>query len=167
MLSVSLNINSKCKQISNMMFKSQHLVVNPGQGPASKCPPGHKSMVQEDVNIIKGYWHRSGVMGFRLWFPAFSPFLGRTSHPGKYVLGMSPSMRLKMQVWLDPRHWHITRDLASPSEGNFLGTTGWVGFPQTPHPGEHFLDVFPWWWTRVETFLMDILVHPSRWLRKY
>ena len=27
-----------------MIFKSQHLVINPGQGPPLKCAPGHGSM---------------------------------------------------------------------------------------------------------------------------
>ena len=47
------------KKSQNMMFKSQHLVMNPGQGPTLQCAPGHKSM--EDFSIIKSYWLKSGV----------------------------------------------------------------------------------------------------------
>ena len=49
-LSIYLNINSKFKNLSKYKFKSQHLAINPGQGPALKCAPGHDSM--EDFNII-------------------------------------------------------------------------------------------------------------------
>ena len=32
------------KKSQNLMFKSQHLVMNRGQGPALKCAPGLESM---------------------------------------------------------------------------------------------------------------------------
>ena len=57
-LNISLDINN-CKN-SNLIFKSQHLVMNPGQGPALKCAPGHDSI--KDSSIIKSYWSKSGVM---------------------------------------------------------------------------------------------------------
>ena len=48
---------------SKSNFKSQHLVINPGQGPPLKCAPGHESI--EDFNIIKSYWLKSGVVQFQ------------------------------------------------------------------------------------------------------
>ena len=55
----------KSKNIENQdpSFKSQHLVINPGQGPPLKCAPGHESM--EDFNIIKSYWLKHGVVDFQ------------------------------------------------------------------------------------------------------
>ena len=44
----------------NLILKSQHLVINPGQGPALKCAPGHDSI--KDSSIIKSYCPRGGVM---------------------------------------------------------------------------------------------------------
>ena len=54
------NIKSKITKKQNRNFKSQHLVINPGQGPALKCAPGHDSI--EDSSIIKSYCLKSGVM---------------------------------------------------------------------------------------------------------
>ena len=45
---------------SNLIFKSQHLVLNPGQEPALKCAPGHDSI--KDSSIIKSYCLKSGFM---------------------------------------------------------------------------------------------------------
>ena len=45
---------------SQNLFKSQHLGMNPGQGPALKCAPGHDSI--KDSSIIKSYCLKSGVM---------------------------------------------------------------------------------------------------------
>ena len=50
-LIIFLHINSENLKKSSLIFNSQHLVMNPGQGPAIKCAPGHKSI--EDSNIIK------------------------------------------------------------------------------------------------------------------
>ena len=52
-----------CRKSQNLSFKSQQLVINPGQGPASKCAPGHERI--EDLNIIKSYCLKSGVMAFQ------------------------------------------------------------------------------------------------------
>ncbi len=46
-------INSQNEKSQNLISKSQHLVMNPTQGPHLKCAPGHKSM--EDSSIIKSY----------------------------------------------------------------------------------------------------------------
>ena len=46
-------INSQNEKNQNLISKSQHLVMNPAQGPHLKCAPGHKSM--EDSSIIKSY----------------------------------------------------------------------------------------------------------------
>ena len=43
-LNISPNMNSKNGENQNLMFKSQHLVMNPGQAPALKCAPGPESM---------------------------------------------------------------------------------------------------------------------------
>ena len=43
-LNISLDINYENCKNSNLIFKSQHLVMNPGQGPALKCAPGLESM---------------------------------------------------------------------------------------------------------------------------
>ena len=37
-------INSPNEKNQNLISKSQHLVMNPAQGPHLKCAPGHKSM---------------------------------------------------------------------------------------------------------------------------
>ena len=72
-LSISPDINSQNEKNSKSNFKSQHLVINPGQGPPLKCAPGHESM--EDFNIIKSYWLKSGVVQIQnlhisfLYFP--------------------------------------------------------------------------------------------------
>ena len=42
-----------------MVVKSEHLVRNPGPGPAPKCAPGHDS--SKDSNISKTHWLKSGV----------------------------------------------------------------------------------------------------------
>ena len=52
-LKIVLDIHSENGKNSNLMFKSQHLVMNPGQGPCLKCVPGHDSI--KDSNIIKSY----------------------------------------------------------------------------------------------------------------
>ena len=52
-------IFENCKN-SNLIFKSQHLVMNPGQGPCLECAPGHDSI--KDSSIIKSYCLKSGVM---------------------------------------------------------------------------------------------------------
>ena len=70
---MSLDINSKDDNNSNLIFKSQHLVINPGQGPALKCAPGQDSI--KDSSIIKSYWLKSGVMDKQnliSWFGAKS-----------------------------------------------------------------------------------------------
>ena len=51
------------KKSQNMMFKSQHLVINPGQGPALECAPGHDSI--KGSRIIKSHCLESGVMEFQ------------------------------------------------------------------------------------------------------
>ena len=57
----------------NLIFKSQRLVMNPGQGPHLKCAPGHSSL--EDSNIIKSHWHGRGVMDSEKLESAFWRFL--------------------------------------------------------------------------------------------
>ena len=57
---IFLNINSKNHKNQNLNFKSQHLVINPDQGPPLKCAPGHDSI--KDASIIKSYCPKSGVM---------------------------------------------------------------------------------------------------------
>ena len=54
------NINSKNTKNQCLNFKSRHLVINPGQGPALKCAPGHDSI--KDAIIIKSYRLKRGVM---------------------------------------------------------------------------------------------------------
>ena len=54
------NINSKNTKNQCLIFKSQHLVTNPGQGPLLKCAPGQDSI--KDSSIIKSYCLKSGVM---------------------------------------------------------------------------------------------------------
>ena len=56
---IFLNIISKSNKSSNLIFKSQHLVINPGQGPRSKCAPGQDSI--KDSSIIKSYCLKIGV----------------------------------------------------------------------------------------------------------
>ena len=46
-------INSQSEKNQNLISKSQHLVMNPAQGPHLKCAPGQKSM--EDSSIITNY----------------------------------------------------------------------------------------------------------------
>ena len=62
-LKISLNVNSESGKNSNLIFKSQHLVMNPGQGPCLKCAPGHDSI--KDSSIIKSYCLKRGVMDFQ------------------------------------------------------------------------------------------------------
>ena len=50
---IVLYINSEDENKSDLILKSHHLVMNPGQGPHSKCTPGHNSI--KDANIIKSY----------------------------------------------------------------------------------------------------------------
>ena len=72
-LNISLDINYENCKNSNLIFKSQHLVMNPGQGPALKCAPGHDSM--KDSSIIKSYCLKRGVMDKQhriSWFGAKS-----------------------------------------------------------------------------------------------
>ena len=57
---ISLDVNSENGKNSNLIFKYQHLVMNPGQGPALKCAPGHDSI--KDSSIVKSYCLKSGVM---------------------------------------------------------------------------------------------------------
>ena len=57
---IFLNIISKNNKSSDLIFKSQHLVINPGQGPLLKCAPGQDSI--KDSSIIKSYCLKSGVM---------------------------------------------------------------------------------------------------------
>ena len=67
------NINSKNTKNQCLIFKSQHLVINPGQGPLLKCAPGQDSI--KDSSIIKSYWLKSGVMDKQnliSWFGAKS-----------------------------------------------------------------------------------------------
>ena len=44
----------------NLIFKSQHLVMSPGQRLRLKCAPGQDSI--EDSSIMKSYCPKSGVM---------------------------------------------------------------------------------------------------------
>ena len=60
---ISLDIKSENGKNSNLIFKSQHLVMNPGQGPTLKCAPGHDSI--KDSSIIKSHCLKSGVMDFQ------------------------------------------------------------------------------------------------------
>ena len=76
-LSISPDINSQNEKNSKSNFKSQHLVINPGQGPPLKCAPGHESM--EDFNIIKSYWPKSGVVQIKNWHVLFLYLLCSTS----------------------------------------------------------------------------------------
>ena len=72
-LNISLDINYENCKNSNLIFKSQHLVMNPGQGPALKCAPGHDSI--KDSSIIKSYCLKRGVMDKQnliSWFGAKS-----------------------------------------------------------------------------------------------
>ena len=56
---IFLNIISKNNKSSDLIFKSQHLVINPGQGPLLKCAPGQDSI--KDSSIIKSYCLKIGV----------------------------------------------------------------------------------------------------------
>ena len=72
-LNISLDINSENVKNSNLTFKSQHLVMNPGQGPSSKCAPGQDSM--KDSSLIQSHCLKRGVMDFQnqiFWFGAKS-----------------------------------------------------------------------------------------------
>ena len=60
---VSLDTNSEMTKNSNLIFKSQHLVMNQAQGPCLKCAPGHDSI--KDSSIIKSYYLRRRVMAFQ------------------------------------------------------------------------------------------------------
>ena len=62
-LTISLDINSGNDKNSNMIFKSQHLVMNPGQGPLLKRAPGQDSI--KDSSIIRSYYRRRRVMAFQ------------------------------------------------------------------------------------------------------
>ena len=59
-LNISLDINSENVKNSNLTFKSQHLVINPDQGPPLKCAPGQDSI--KDSSIIKNHCPKIGVM---------------------------------------------------------------------------------------------------------
>ena len=48
------------KKCQNLIFKSQHLVENPGHGPSLKCAPGHNNI--KGASIIKSYCPKSGVV---------------------------------------------------------------------------------------------------------
>ena len=48
-----LYMSSEKGKNKNLIFKSHHLVMNPGQGPHLKCAPGQDSV--KDSNIIKSY----------------------------------------------------------------------------------------------------------------
>ena len=48
-----ISISSENGKNLHLTFKSQHLVMNPGQGPCLVCAPGHDSI--KGVNIIKSY----------------------------------------------------------------------------------------------------------------
>ena len=60
---MSLDVNSESDKNSNLVFKSQHLVTNPGQGPALKCSPGHDSI--KDSSMIKSYCLKQGGVAFQ------------------------------------------------------------------------------------------------------
>ena len=62
-LNISLDISSENGKHLNMILKSQHLVMNPGQGPALKFAPGEDSI--KDSSIIKSYCLNRGVMVFQ------------------------------------------------------------------------------------------------------
>ena len=57
---LSLNMILKKKTKQNLNSKSQNLVINPDQGPALKCAPGHESI--KDSSIIKSYRLKIRVM---------------------------------------------------------------------------------------------------------
>ncbi len=85
-LNISLDINYENCKSSNLIFKSQHLVMNPGQGPALKCAPGHDSI--KDSSVIKSYCLKRGVMDKQnliSWFGAKSGW-GANSEPVCYLL---------------------------------------------------------------------------------
>ena len=70
---IFLIINSRHNKNQNLNFKSQHIVVNPGQGPALKCAPGQDSI--KDSSIIKSYCLKIGVADIQhmiFWFGAKS-----------------------------------------------------------------------------------------------
>ena len=72
-LEYALGIISENDKNSNLIFKSLHPVMDPGQGPCLKCAPGHDSI--KDSSIIKSYCLKSGVMEFQhiiFWFWAKS-----------------------------------------------------------------------------------------------
>ena len=71
---ISLDMNSENGETSNLNFKSQHLVMNPGQGPSLNCAPGHDSI--KDASIIKSYYRRRRVMVFQNPIFDFGPNLG-------------------------------------------------------------------------------------------
>ena len=61
--------NCKIAKFQNLVFKSQHLVMNPGQGPCLKCAPGQDSI--KDSSIIKSCYLRRRVMAFQNSMLAF------------------------------------------------------------------------------------------------
>ena len=62
-LNIFLHINFKNEKNINLIFKSQHLVMNPGPGPSLKRAPGQDSI--KDSSIIESYCLKSGVMAFQ------------------------------------------------------------------------------------------------------
>ena len=81
---IPLHINFEKGKISNLNFKSQHLVVNPGQGPLLKCAPGHDSI--KDSSIIKSYCLKSGVMAFQNLISCFGAKSGWGQFLNRFAL---------------------------------------------------------------------------------
>ena len=55
-----LNLNFPNTKNQYLNFKSQHIVINPDQGPPLKCAPGQDSI--KDSSIIKNLCPKIGVM---------------------------------------------------------------------------------------------------------
>ena len=55
-----LNINFPNTKNQYLNFKSQHIVINPDQGPPLKCAPGQDSI--KDSSIIKNHCPKIGAM---------------------------------------------------------------------------------------------------------
>ena len=104
-----LNINFPNTENQHLTFKSQHIVINPDQGPPLKCAPGHDSI--EDSSIIKIYYLRRRVMAFQNLIFAFWAKSGWGQFLNRFALRWPrTNLRIfwKFSNWYHPNQNHPT-----------------------------------------------------------
>ena len=93
----------------NLIFKSHHLVMNPGQGPLLKCAPGQDSI--KDSSIIKNHCPKIGVMDNQNMIFWFGPKSGWGQILNRFAIHWPrTNLRIfwKFSNWYHPNQNHPT-----------------------------------------------------------